>query len=457
MKAFAHELGPRETIPLPLVFILLFYSGTVIALQNLFPVLEAFYPQTIFASIAILLSVVSFFCGNASLKLERIQKLYAVYCTIAILGLYRSFEVGFLAQGGEIVFNFLKHLVFIVILVSFTRTLSVLIFLRNWILITCALFILHSIKAIYAGNTGLGGRFDNYIGLISNADYIGVFVAVFVVIFFHIALQIRNNKYRLLCFALSIGSLVIMVKTQTRSAILVLSAVLFWWVVIMSTSIIKFFKNMTVFFWVIATAFIVGSFNESLLNPYLDRILTIKQATSTDADFNAKSRLFMWKQGIELGLANPLLGVGSGASTPHLDLNYEGVELQNRMSNVKGFSMHNTFIEIFAERGVIGLVLFCLMLLAAYRNFTAIARYATKHPERQQLEILAAVGRLYLVGYSVGAMFISIEYDWTLFVFLALAVSSQQYMHENELTTPGRGNSMRISAWHHHSNEMEKL
>ncbi len=420
----------KETIPLPLVFILLFYSGTIIALQALFPVLKEFFPQTIFASSAILLSAISFFTGNASFKLERIQKLYVAYFIVAILGLYRSAEVGCLTQGAEVVSTILKHLIFIVILASFTRTLPALAFSQKWILITCGLFVLHSIKAIFAGHTGLGGRFDNYVGLISNADYIGVFVATFAVIFFHIALQSLKTLPRLFWFILGIFSVFIMVKTHTRSAVLVLAVLIPWWIVITSTSIAEFFKKGIVICAIIATFFIVGNISSSDSGSYFARISTISRSTSNDADFNTKSRLFMWKQGLGLGWSNALLGVGSGAAAPYLELNFQGVELKNKQSKFAGFSMHNTMIEIFAERGIIGIVLFIMVLLFTYRNFNVVALAAREHPDLQQLVILADVGRLYLVGYIVSAMFNTIDYDWTLHALIALAISSQQYMLE---------------------------
>lgn len=442
MKAFAHELVPKETIPLPLVFILLFYSGTVIALQMLFPALRALYPQTIFAGIAILLSAVSFFSGNATLRLEGVQKLFAAYCIFAILGLYRSAEVGCLTQGVESVSILWKHLVFIVILVSFTRTLTAIVFAQKWVLITVVLFVLHSIKAIFAGYSGSGGRFDNYVGLISNADYIGIFVAIFFVIYSHIALQARKPSKRLFWFVLGIFSLIIMVKTQTRATVFVLGVLTPWWILKTSTSKGECLKKGIVVLLVVVAVFIIGSLSSSPSGSYFDRIATITQSTSDEADFNTKSRFFMWKQGIEIGLANPLLGVGSGATAPHLVLNFEGVELKDKGSKVEGFSIHNTFIQIFAERGIIGLILFCLMLIAAYRDLDAVACYAREQPERQQLALLADVGRLYFVGYIAGAMFVTIDSDWTLFAFIALAVSSRQCIHETVSKSPAIGNGM---------------
>lgn len=423
----------KETISLPLVFILLFYSGTIIALHIVFPVLRVLKPQTLFASMAILLTILQLFSGNVTLKFERIQITYISYCLIATIGLYRAAEVGLLANGQELIANIWKHLALLMILVAYVRTLPEITFVRRWIFVTVALFVLHSMKAILAGYSGLGGRFDNYVGLISNSDYVGIFLAAFVVIFLHIAMQTGKKFSRLVWFVLGIFSLIIVVKTQTRAAALVLGILTPYWIIITSPSKTEIFKKGIMILFVIGALFIIGSMSSSQIGSYFDRISTISRYGSKDADFNIRSRFFMWEQGINIGLTHPLLGVGSGATAPYLDLEFEGVELKDKGSNIEGFSIHNTFIQIFAECGLAGLVLFCLMLLFAYRNFNAVARFAKGQSGRQQLAILADVGRLYFVGYIVGAMFNSIEYDWTLFAFVALAISSRQYIQKTEL------------------------
>jgi len=435
MKKFSNNTVRQETVPL--TFILLFYSGTVIGLQFIFPRLIAFYPQTIFAVTAILLSAVSLIKGSSTLKLERIQYCIAMCCIMASVGLYyRSAEVGCLTQGRETVSILWKEFIFVSILVISTRTLSALIFAQKWILITVALFVLHSIKAIFAGFSGEGGRFDNYVGLISNADYIGIFTAIFFVIFLHVSMQSRKKINGLLLFALAVFSLIIMLKTQTRAAVIVLGMVTFWWIVIISTSKAELFKKGIVMLSVVVAVVIFGRLFSLSFDTFFDRIATITRSISDEADFNAKSRLFLWKQGLAMGIANPLLGVGPGATAPYLNLNFEGKVLQDRQSKAVGFSLHHTFIQIFAERGIIGLLLFCLILLAAYRNFNEVARYARAQPEKRQLVILADVGRLYFVGFVVGGMFNSIENDWTLFVFIALAICSRQYIHGTGVTSP---------------------
>lgn len=435
MRGITDKEVQKEIILLPLVFILLFFSGTVISLHMVFPVLRSLHPQIIFVCMAILFSVIHLFCGNISLRFEWGEKIYFAYCVVATMGLYHAAGVGWLLRGEEVVSIIWKHFAFLMVLIALLRTLTAISFAHTWILVTVALFVLHSMKAIATGYSGLAGRFDNYVGLISNADYIGNYTAVFVVVFLHVAFKKKKMLDRLSWFVLSVFSLIIMIKTQTRAAILILGVLAPYWILITSFSIAEVFRKGIAILLVVGALLLIGSSIKSDHGSYFDRILSIFRYSSGEADFNIKSRIFMWKQGITIGLANPVLGVGSGATTPYLDLRFEGVELKDKASKVEGFSMHNTFIQIFAERGSIGLILFCLMLLIAYRNLNVVARYAKEQPERQQLALLADVGRLYFVGYTVGAMFNTIDTDWTLFAFVALAVSSSRYIRENEPAT----------------------
>lgn len=431
MTSITSSKVQKERILLPLVFILLFYSGTVMALQAMFPVLRPLYPQTFFAGAAILLGAFYVLGGEARIYFERTQIVYLLYCVVATVGLYSVTAPWLVDQGMEYVSNMWKHLVFLSVLIAFAQSRRAVTFAGTWVLVTVALFVLHSFKAILAGYSGASGRFDNYVGQISNADYVGIFVAIFVVIFLQVATKVQGRKMRLAWFALSLISLVIMIQTHTRAAILVLGAVALYWALINSGTVRDAFKKCLVLGVLAGALLILGSFSSSDEGSYFDRMMTITKYGTEEADFNTGSRLHMWKQGIEIGLDNPLLGVGSGATAPHLDLTFQGARLKDKGSNAEGFSMHQTFIQIFAERGLTGLVLFCLMLFYAYKDMKLTAVYAKNNGD-ERLLLLANVGRLYLIGFCVGGLFITIDQDWTLFAVLALSVSLKRAIAEKD-------------------------
>jgi len=84
---------------------------------------------------------------------------------------------------------------------------------------------------------------------------------------------------------------------------------------------------------------------EDLLARHLSSFKVMKEGS--------KSVYFMlWKTGITLGLAYPFFGIGGN--------NYE--VFCKQISGFCSYHPHNIYIEFFAEFGIVGLLLFCLLL-----------------------------------------------------------------------------------------------
>lgn len=114
-------------------------------------------------------------------------------------------------------------------------------------------------------------------------------------------------------------------------------------------------KVLTVFLIIILVAgciFIISS-------PLKDRLIS-----SFSYEQNI-SRVFIWKATVQMIKENPLLGVGTG--------NYFTVYPEYRLPGAPEKEVayaHNLFLEVTAEFGFIGLILFCLMLLGVtYMGF----------------------------------------------------------------------------------------
>lgn len=422
MNGVDQASGLKERVPPSLLLILVMYSGTILSPYQLLPFLRPIAPQTLIAAAAIVTAVFYLAVNGTGFGLERIQWVYLAYCLAAIIGLHQSQEVGFLSDGIQIVANIWKHLVLLFIIALCARSVRTISLVWKWLLVTISLFHLHSFKALLAGYTGLAGRFDNYVGMVSNADYIGVFAAITSVMFLHNAQETRDLRLKGLCYSLSAIAIVIMVKTHTRAAFLVLLVTVVYWA-IRGGSFTKSLRRLRIILFAGGLLLVVGRISSSDEGKYFERMASIMRFQSEDADFDTRSRLFMWRQGVRIGLDHPVLGVGSGATTPYLDLRYEDVDLRDKGRESEGFSIHNTYIQIFAERGLFGLLLFALMLLFAYRNVQYIALLNTSLSNMSRLKVIAEDVGIYLVGYMTGALFITIDYDWTLFVVVGLAVS----------------------------------
>src|SRR3989442_1261328 len=103
---------------------------------------------------------------------------------------------------------------------------------------------------------------------------------------------------------------------------------------------------------------------------YFERMQTLLHP---DSDYNwsgnsETGRMEVWKRGIGYMLDRPLLGVGAQAfGVAEGTLAPEAVEREEYGKGFKWSTAHNAFVEIGAEIGVLGLLLFVALLVGAFR------------------------------------------------------------------------------------------
>src|SRR3989442_13656065 len=97
----------------------------------------------------------------------------------------------------------------------------------------------------------------------------------------------------------------------------------------------------------------------------------------------------VWKRGIGYMLGRPLLGVGAQAfGVAEGTLAPEAVEREEYGKGFKWSTAHNAFVEIGAEIGVLGLLLFGALLVGGFRG---LAR-ARRGPQREAAVLARALG-----------------------------------------------------------------
>lgn len=133
-----------------------------------------------------------------------------------------------------------------------------------------------------------------------------------------------------------------------------------------------------------------------------------------------EGRMEVWKRGLGYMARRPLTGVGvrnfpvaEGTISPIADRQKRGIGL-------KWSAAHNSFVEIGAELGVLGLVGFVAMLWAAYRTLRRIRRQSTGDPRAQGQGAMAEALIASLVGFLVPAVFLSQAYSIYLYSLLGL-------------------------------------
>lgn len=150
----------------------------------------------------------------------------------------------------------------------------------------------------------------------------------------------------------------------------------------------------------------------------------------SDADYNRtdeSGRLQIWSRGVGYVLQYPILGVGPN--------NFQAAEgmlsvfsgRQQFGVGVRWNAPHNSYLQVGAELGLPGLAIFIVLIASAFtalrrsrRQERALVRAGADRPQ------LAPALTASLIGFVVGAFFLSLAYSEILFTLIALAVGLQK-------------------------------
>jgi O-antigen ligase len=191
------------------------------------------------------------------------------------------------------------------------------------------------------------------------------------------------------------------VWSGSRGGFIALGAVVFY--------VVARYRTIALRWRLCATAIVAAVVLATASDHYWEQMGTI---TSED-DYNHTSetgRLQIWSRGIGYMTANPLLGVGPGnfpAAEGRLSAH---AGRQQQGFGVRWNAAHNSFVQIGAELGVPGLLLFVAVIASAFA--------ALRRAESPLTPALTAS----LLGFVVGAFFLSLAYSEMLYTLIALAV-----------------------------------
>ena len=171
-----------------------------------------------------------------------------------------------------------------------------------------------------------------------------------------------------------------------------------------------------------ATALVIGCFVLIGMvgsSDYWDRIATIWSGQENVEDYDAQglwgARWEEWTTGFGLMLRNPLLGVGVGA--------YDVAEGQSHGGVGKWSAAHNSFLQLGAELGIPGLLLFLFLLYRAIRNCMAVIQMAKREPRLETHAWLARGVEISLWGFIVSGVALSQAYAHFLYALIGLSIA----------------------------------
>jgi probable O-glycosylation ligase (exosortase A-associated) len=241
-------------------------------------------------------------------------------------------------------------------------------------------------------------------------------VATFIVSAMPLGLYVAHSGRHLVSRFIALGALgiltIALVHTGSRGGFVALVAVAAF--VLCCYKAIAFRSRLSAFVLVTLVLFATAS------EQYWTQMGTIL----SDSDYNQTAesgRLQIWERGVGYMLRYPLFGVGPGNFPTAEGLLSPFAERQQFGIGVRWNAAHSSFVQIGAETGVVGLTVFLVLLASAFAALRHAGRAAAAAHDARVGELGQALTAS-LIGFVVGAAFLSLAYSEMLYTLVALAV-----------------------------------
>lgn len=173
--------------------------------------------------------------------------------------------------------------------------------------------------------------------------------------------------------------------------------------------------------WALA-ALVLGLASVPLLpSGYVDRLSTI---TEIEADPTGSSQA-RWNDMVAAGkyvLRNPIIGAGVG-------MNVLGL---NEIRGKGWIQVHNVYLEYAVDLGILGLVLFVMLLKGCLKSAGEVQRQSGQKPALKELFHLAEGIRVSLIAFAVAGFFHPEAYHFYFYYAAGLALAAKTVWHIEE-------------------------
>lgn len=160
-----------------------------------------------------------------------------------------------------------------------------------------------------------------------------------------------------------------------------------------------------------------------ILGPTNDAFITNRMQTIDFEETSTNTRLRYYKYGLEQFMKNPFIGVGMGNWKIHsVDL-----DKSNIVSYIIPYTMHNDFLEIASEIGIIGLILFLYIFYLSYLNSWKLYLRVKSNP----LALIIPISLLiYIIDSNINFPFTRASQLFYLALLLMLSEYLKNYSNE---------------------------
>jgi O-antigen ligase len=409
--------------------------------QDFFPVLQPFRPALVLTILALVAAILASRREDISAAFATLEsKRYWLFYLIMIVGIPFAYHRRIAFQAVFEIYS--ANMLFFFLLVSQVTSLQRL---KSFIWIVCLCTLLYSIfGGILQGSGDIRLRVAGT--MFDPNDTACLLVSLFPLCLYFVRFDEGMLK-KLVAAAAICGAVATILLTGSRGGFLALGALMLIAFLNRSAGIGKGSKVIIVLM-LVATGVVMG-----------DRIDVERYLTLTDLskDYNLSSpggRLELWKAAIGLTFSNPLTGVGVDCfSWAHYLARVEIGDAYRRYHAV-----HNSYLQIASEIGLIGFAVFMLIIVQSLRTFSRISRIQSQSTSPETGEMCALGGYMHFgfVGLLVAAFFLSHGYSVLLTLYFGLAAvmarlqavkpASGIQVTEGAADTPGRyeGNGIPV-------------
>ena len=376
--------------------------------QDVFKFLQPLRPGIVFVFINIILILtqnVKFFEG---LLRQSIGKKYLYFYGMMILGIpfayYRRNAFDFVVLQYSI--NILYFCLFIIHIHSYERMKTFAF------TIVCSIFF-YGLVSLQDG-ISRGGRYT--FGKMYDPNdlaYLLVSLLPFTALFFQGGGKLTA---KLLAAVTALISLILIVYTGSRGGLIGLVVLL---LLFLFTNINPVKKSVRIVSFIIIIIFTLS---------YSDKIFTERNSTilNPGEDYNATDeygRIELWKKGVEFTLKNPLTGVGVTCFPEAI-----GRDRKQRMVRESWQVVHNAYLQISSEVGLIAFIFFFLMLKESFQVFQTARKIKGDKTGKTNINIFAGILQIGFITHLVVAAFLAQGYSiiFTLFFAFAAAIEKSQ-------------------------------
>ena len=307
--------------------------------------------------------------------------------------------------------NFLITLLVLYTFISFNRPspyqISVVMLINVCVLASASYISLYDITRYFEYNFDLNNRL---MGIFPNRNITQAVYLIHLPFILYVLSNSKSISMKILSgfSAVLLVNIVYLMGARTSYVIFFFLALTLLIVYFRNKDLRKYVKN---YFAVFITASILSTV---ILGPNNSAFIVNRASTIDFQEESSATRLRYYKYGLNEFFSNPFIGIGTG----NWKIKSVGLDKDYIRSYVIPYTMHNDFLEVAVELGIIGLTLFSLIFYYSIINLWALYQ---KNKSKEFILIIPLALLIYLIDSMINFPFTRASQLFYLSALIALS------------------------------------